>query len=46
MDGILSDIKATTASSQRRYNPLTISSRRNHARGEVNEEDVGEAKAA
>ena len=45
MDGILSDIKAIDGAFVNDGNELlTISSRRNYVRGEVNEEDVGEVK--
>ena len=45
MDGILSDIKAIDgAFVSDGSDLLTISSRRNYVRGEVNEEDVGEVK--
>jgi RND family efflux transporter MFP subunit len=45
MDGILSDIKAIEGEFVSEGSELlTISSRRNYVRGEVNEEDVGEAK--
>jgi RND family efflux transporter MFP subunit len=45
MDGILSDIKAIDGELVNDGSELlTISSRRNYVRGEVNEEDVGEVK--
>jgi RND family efflux transporter MFP subunit len=45
MDGILSDLKAIDGEFVSEGNELlTVSSKRNYVRGEVNEEDVGEVK--
>lgn len=45
MDGILSDIKAIDGEFVTDGNELlTVSSRKNYVRGEVNEEDIGEVK--